>query len=110
MLKNMDKSILGIWVAHGEGRFKIEDKNICIPIQYIDYDNEITQNYPHNPNGSDLATAALCSENGRHLAMMPHPERCFLEWQKPIITKYDNLMSPWFLLFRNAYNWCCDNN
>ena len=42
-----------------------------------------TEAYPFNPNGSPDGIAALCSPDGRHLAMMPHPERCFLAWQLP---------------------------
>ena len=47
----------------------------------MDDDNIATAEYPYNPNGSPEGIAALCSPDGRHLAMMPHPERCFLKWQ-----------------------------
>ena len=49
--------------------------------RYVDDDNNATVEYPYNPNGSPEGIAALCSPDGRHLAMMPHPERCFLKWQ-----------------------------
>ena len=49
----------------------------------MDDANEPTEAYPFNPNGSPLGIAALCSDDGRHLAMMPHPERCFVSWQWP---------------------------
>lgn len=49
--------------------------------RYVDDSNTPTEAYPFNPNGSPDGIAALCSEDGRHLAMMPHPERCFLTWQ-----------------------------
>lgn len=52
-------------------------------LRYTNAAGAVTEQYPYNPNGSPLGIAALCSENGRHLAMMPHPERCFLTWQLP---------------------------
>jgi len=110
MLKNMKDSVLGIWVAHGEGRFLL-DKTIhsrSISMQYVDENNIITNNYPDNPNGSDMGIAGLCSSDGRHLAMMPHPERCFLDWQKPIANNGGEF-GPWFMMFKNAYLWCLNN-
>jgi len=96
LLRDMDSSQLGVWVAHGEGKFVFGDaveeqggflgaikKPVKPAIQYVDFNGKTTEEYPHNPNGSEYATAAVCSENGRHLAMMPHPERCFLKWQWP---------------------------
>ena len=65
--------------------------------------------YPFNPNNSKESTAAISSKNGRHLAMMPHPERSFLKWQVPWISKNCNIpsdYSPWFKMFTNAYEWC----
>jgi phosphoribosylformylglycinamidine synthase len=111
LLKGMNESIMGIWVAHGEGRF-VMDNDISsglIPIQYIDDDYGATEKYPHNPNGSMIGIAALCSKDGRHLSMMPHPERCFLNWQWPYgieDIKVHELYSPWMKMFINAYQWC----
>ena len=70
-LRSLAGSELGIWVAHGEGRFSLpyEESRYRIPVRYS-YDR-----YPANPNGSDYNAAALCSEDGRHLAIMPHLER-----------------------------------
>ena len=74
---------LGVWVAHGEGKahfpdpthlFKVEADNLA-PLRYVDEDNNPTETYPFNPNGSPNGIAALCSPDGRHLAMMPHHER-----------------------------------
>ncbi|CAD5113783.1 DgyrCDS2951 [Dimorphilus gyrociliatus] len=91
LLKDMEDSILGVYVSHGEGRFTYNDssalsnikrnKQLCM--QYVDAKCEPTMEYPLNPNGSREAVAGLSSENGRHLAVMPHPERCFLSWQWP---------------------------
>ncbi len=103
MLGSLANTRLGVWVAHGEGKFNFpyfKDK-YCIPISYS-YDR-----YPGNPNGSDWATAAVCSNNGRHLAMMPHLERAIFPWQWPEYPEYgkNNGVSPWFEAFINARNW-----
>lgn len=117
MLKNMEGSILGIWVAHGEGMAYFPDKAIMkkiidlgiAPVRYVNDSGEITESYPFNPNGSPEGIAALCSADGRHLAIMPHPERTFLKWQWPWMpeewrTTLD--ASPWLRLFQNAREWC----
>lgn len=123
LLKNLEENILGIWVQHGEGRLTlpnpehlqlIQSSNL-IPLTYVDDEGNSTEKYPMNPNGSPLGIAGLCSEDGRHLAMMPHPERCFLRWQwpyqpnewrnmNPLDDKQENIKaSPWIKLFQNAF-------
>uniref|UniRef100_A0A8D8VXN4 Phosphoribosylformylglycinamidine synthase n=1 Tax=Cacopsylla melanoneura TaxID=428564 RepID=A0A8D8VXN4_9HEMI len=118
MLRNMENSVLGVWIAHGEGRFAFKNHGVydhlershCLPIRYVDDSNKITEDYPMNPNGSPGGVAAICSPDGRHLAMMPHPERCYQSWQCPYpgfnpstpTPRY----TPWVLLFQNAYDWC----
>jgi phosphoribosylformylglycinamidine synthase len=115
-LKDMAGSVLGVWVAHGEGRFfcpdqaavkEIEHRNLA-PIRFADDSGMITEKYPSNPNGSPLGIAALCSPDGRHLAVMPHPERVFLRWQWPYWPREWRNMetSPWLKLFQNAREWC----
>jgi phosphoribosylformylglycinamidine synthase len=117
MLKGMEGSVLGIWVAHGEGRAYFPDEKILetvekeglAPVRYVDDNNEITMKYPFNPNGSIHGIAALCSSNGRHLAIMPHPERTFLKWQWPWMPedwRQDLKASPWLKMFQNAREWC----
>ena len=78
------------------------------PIRYVDDANAPTQAYPFNPNGSPHAIAALCSPDGRHLAMMPHPERCFLKWQAPWTPDgwQGHEAGPWLRLFQNAQAFC----
>ena len=117
MLKNMAGSSLGVWVAHGEGQAffpnsdilkRVQTENL-IPVSYVDDNNAPTQAYPFNPNGSPNGIAGLCSPNGRHLAMMPHPERAFLKWQwgwMPAQWKQDLQASPWLQMFQNARQWC----
>ena len=116
MLKGMENSVLGIWVAHGEGMAYFPDKemfNECefglAPIRYVDDESKITGAYPFNPNGSPAGIAALCSPDGRHLAMMPHPERAVLTWQwawLPEDLKKNLAASPWLTMFQNAREWC----
>ena len=120
MLRKLQNSVLGCWIAHGEGRFSFKngdvlkqlDSNKCIPMQYVDDKGHATETYPMNPNGSPHGIAAVCSEDGRHLAMMPHPERCSEMWQWPYIPKgfqvADNAC-PWQLMFNEAYAWCTEN-
>lgn len=116
LLSGMENSVLGIWVAHGEGRFycvdeatlrEIRDCDLA-PLRFVDSAGMITECYPSNPNGSSLGIAALCSTDGRHLAMMPHPERVFLRWQWPYWPKeWEGIeTSPWLRLFQNARKWC----
>ena len=103
MLKSLAGKKLGTWVAHGEGKFSMpeaEDQYL-IPMKYS------FENYPGNPNGSDFNTAAICSADGRHLAMMPHLERAIYPWQwghYPSDRKNDEI-TPWVEAFVNAKNW-----
>ncbi|KAJ1293891.1 hypothetical protein BS78_01G104000 [Paspalum vaginatum] len=118
MFKGMEGSTLGVWSAHGEGRAFFPDENVLAtvvksnlaPVRYCDDANNITEIYPFNPNGSPLGIAALCSPDGRHLAMMPHPERCFMMWQYPWYPKEWQVEksgpSPWMRMFQNAREWC----
>jgi phosphoribosylformylglycinamidine synthase len=111
-LQGMEGSVLGVWVAHGEGRLHVPDpvnldwivENRLAPIRYVDPSGGATTTYPYNPNGSPLGIAALSSPDGRHLAIMPHPERCFQLRQWPWVpADWSCDSSPWLRLFRNAY-------
>jgi phosphoribosylformylglycinamidine synthase len=116
MLQGMEDSVLGIWVAHGEGMAYFPDKNVfkeceygLAPVRYVDDGSKITESYPFNPNGSPAGIAGLCSPDGRHLAMMPHPERTVLTWQwgwMPGDLKKSLSASPWLTMFQNALTWC----
>ncbi|PNW79730.1 hypothetical protein CHLRE_08g364800v5 [Chlamydomonas reinhardtii] len=117
LLKGMEGMVAGVWAAHGEGQALFPDDAIkaevlaknLIPVKYVDADASPTEVYPANPNGSPMGIAGMCSENGRHLAMMPHPERCFLTWQLPYVPKELGLepkgAGPWLKLFQNAREW-----
>ncbi|KAA0188760.1 hypothetical protein HAZT_HAZT001752 [Hyalella azteca] len=124
-LKEMEDSILGVWVAHKEGRFeargdvKVEDyftKNL-VAIRYVGDDDEPTETYPMNPNGSPSNSPC-----GRHLALMPHPERCVLPWQWPYRGHFPEKTmtsqpegpeltdtAPWAKIFQNAFDWCTND-
>lgn len=103
MLQSLAGSRLGVWVAHGEGRFSMPYESSRYNLAgFYGYEG-----YPACPNGSDFNTAAICSDNGRHLAMMPHPERAILPWQwahYPSDRKSDEV-SPWIEAFVNARKW-----
>lgn len=117
MFKDMKNSNLGIWVAHGEGRLHLPNivvhqrmiDRMLVPLVFTDDDGNATEKYPFNPNGSPSGITALCDSSGRHLAMMPHPERSFLKWQWPWLPKeFDKkwVVSPWLKMFQNAREWC----
>jgi len=116
MLEGMQDLVFGIHVDHGEGRLHFPDPEIkrqvidqsLAPVVYVDDDSMPTTVYPFNPNGSPDGIAGLCSADGRHLAMMPHPERVFLPWQAHWLpVEMQNIeASPWLKMFSNAYDWC----
>ena len=119
MLKDLSELIFGIHVDHGEGKLHFPDQDIrnevirqnLVPLVYVDDNGMATEKYPFNPNGSADGFAGLCSPDGRHLAMMPHPERAFLPWQCHWLPQeMSNLqVSPWLQMFKNAYTWCMEN-
>ncbi len=103
MLGSLSGTKLGVWIAHGEGRFEFpyDEKQYHIVAKYS-YDG-----YPANPNGSPWAVAGVCSADGRHLAMMPHPERSIFPWQcgyYPADRLGDDV-TPWIEAFVNARRW-----
>lgn len=123
MLRGMEDSVIGVWVAHGEGLAYFPDDGIrkkaldegLAPLRYIDDGGNITERYPFNPNGSPGGITAFCSPDGRHLALMPHPERTFLKWQWGWMPeewrvgasgRFPLQASPWIRIFQNARAWC----
>ncbi len=93
----------GIWVAHGEGRF-----NLPLPLSRYNVVAKYSySSYPGNPNDSRYAIAGICSDDGRHLAMMPHLERAIFPWQcgfYPASHRNDEV-TPWIDAFINARKW-----
>ncbi|MDZ4714645.1 MAG: phosphoribosylformylglycinamidine synthase [Cytophagales bacterium] len=102
MLGSYAGARLGVWLAHGEGKFVLDivsDFSIAATYSYHEY--------PGNPNDSDGAIAALCSRDGRHLAMMPHLERSLFPWNWPYYSrsKQTDEIGPWIEAFVNAREW-----
>lgn len=103
MLGSLSGSKLGIWVAHGEGKFSLPEgeENYHIIAKYS------YNSYPGNPNGSDYSVAGICSKDGRHLAMMPHLERSIFPWQNAYYPykRHMDEVTPWIEAFVNAREW-----
>ena len=103
MFGSLSGDRLGIWVAHGEGKFDLplpEDAyNVVLKYTYDEY--------PGNPNGSRYSVAGIASADGRHLAMMPHLERAFYPWHNPCYPadRRDEDVTPWMEAFVNARRW-----
>ncbi len=106
MFGGLSGSRLGIWVAHGEGRFNLGGaagvKNFNIIAKYA------YRAYPGNPNGSDGAVAGIASPDGRHIAIMPHLERAIFPWQcgHYLRSRRNDAVTPWLAAFRAAAEWC----
>lgn len=104
MFGSLSGSKLGVWVAHGEGKFSLpyEESQYHVIAKYS------YEGYPANPNGSDYNTAGIASADGRHLAMMPHLERAIFPWQwahYPADRKNSDQITPWVEAFVNARKW-----
>ena len=104
MFRSLSSSKLGIWVAHGEGKFELpystDRYNVIARYNY--------NAYPANPNGSPEGIAGICSADGRHLAMMPHLERAIFPWQcayYPTDRRMSDEVTPWIEAFVNARRW-----
>jgi phosphoribosylformylglycinamidine synthase len=103
MLHSFEEARLGVWIAHGEGKFKLpgaaSDYKVAANYSY--------QEYPGNPNDSDFSVAALASNDGRHLAIMPHIERSLFPWNWPYYPseRKGDQVSPWIEAFSNALDW-----
>jgi phosphoribosylformylglycinamidine synthase len=103
MLRTLAGTRLGIWVAHGEGKFDLpmQEADYHIPVKYS------CDEYPGNPNGSGYTAAAICSPDGRHLAMMPHLERSLYphNWADYPAGREKDQVTPWLEAFVNAREW-----
>ncbi|MBW3469432.1 phosphoribosylformylglycinamidine synthase [Arthrospiribacter ruber] len=106
MFGSLSGQRLGVWVAHGEGKFSLpkEKSTYHIGMTYS------YQGYPGNPNGSDYSVAGIASSDGRHLAIMPHIERSLKPWNWPYYPaeRANEEISPWMEAFVNAYRWVAD--
>ncbi len=103
MLGSLEGSRLGIWTAHGEGKFNFPEGESAyhIPARFSYH------GYPGNPNGSRYDAACIASDDGRHLAIMPHLEDSVLPWQWAYYPedRRDDEVTPWIEAFHNAKTW-----
>lgn len=106
MFRTLDGAKLGVWIAHGEGKFSLpyDESHYNVALKY-NYGQ-----YPANPNGSDYAVAGISSADGRHLAIMPHIERAVKPWNWAYYPEQRcDEVTPWIEAFVNAKNWIIDN-
>ena len=75
--------VLSIPIAHGEGRFEIDDDRLDeleadnrVLFRYCDERGNVTPDA--NPNGSKHAVAGVLGERDTVAVLMPHPERASL--------------------------------
>lgn len=109
-LAGMGGSRLPIVTSHGEGRAlftSASDRDVLqdngqIAARFVDNFGVVTQHYPENPNGSELAIAALTNNDGRVLVSMPHPERVIRAVQHSWCPPEWHDDGGWLRLFRNA--------
>ncbi len=102
MLGSLAGTKLGIWSAHGEGKFSFpyEESRYNIVAKYA------YEGYPSSPNGSDFNTAMMVSDDGRHLVTMPHFERSIFPWNWAYYPKdRKDAVTPWIEGFVNARKW-----
>ena len=107
MFGSLSGDRLGIWVAHGEGKFSLP----CPQDQYNIVAKYAYDEYPGNPNGSSYSAAAIASWDGRHVAMMPHLERAIFPWQCGFYPRkrQNDDVTPWIEAFVNARRWIEDH-
>jgi phosphoribosylformylglycinamidine synthase len=107
MLRTYAGARLGVWLAHGEGRFRLPADQTIYQVTA----NYAYAEYPGNPNDSDFGVASLCSHDGRHLVLMPHIERSLFVWNWPYYPapRREDEISPWMEAFVNAREWVRGN-
>ena len=102
MLSTLEGATLGVWISHGEGKFKLPatENKYDIVAKYA------YEGYPANPNDSDYNTAMMCDKTGRHLVTMPHIERSIFPWHwANYADRAGDQVSPWIEAFVNARKW-----
>jgi len=106
MFNSLSGTRLGVWVAHKEGKFELEEGKKYNVAAYYSFEN-----YPGNPNDSPNSVAGLFSDDGRHMALMPHIERSLFPWNWPYYnrSKIEDEISPWIEAFANARDWVKKN-
>lgn len=106
--------IISLPVAHGEGKFVAENKNILDAIEknnqvIFRYTDALGKSavYPLNPNGAVNSIAGITNDKGNVFGLMPHPERFVYKWQHPCRSAVqENSENGWGLqIFKNAVNY-----
>ena len=116
--RDMAGSCLPVVVAHGEGRAEFADaqslaqirRDHLTALRFVDNYHQVTERYPHNPNGSPQGMTGLTTPDGRVLIVMPHPERVFRTVQNSWHPDEWGADSPWLRLFRNARLWVAEHS
>jgi phosphoribosylformylglycinamidine synthase len=87
---SVEKNLLTIPVAHGDGNYFADEKTLSeleennqIVFRYASTDGETSDEF--NPNGSVSNIAGIVNKENTILGMMPHPERCC----DPVLGKTD---------------------
>ncbi|MGQ0700184.1 MAG: phosphoribosylformylglycinamidine synthase [Panacagrimonas sp.] len=114
LFSGMAGSRLPIAVAHGEGRAEFRSGSHLetmqsagqIAMRFVDRAGDAATRYPANPNGSPAGITAVCNDDGRITALMPHPERTIHGltgswWPESSCGE----KTPWFRMFENARAW-----
>ena len=116
LLNDMENWIIPVASAHGEGRAHFSDNNLeeleksnQIAMRFIDSQENQSEKYPINPNGSPNGITGITAANGRVTIMMPHPERVFRKVQMSWCSKDWGEFSPWMQIFVNAKKFCDTN-
>ena len=116
LLNDMENWIIPVASAHGEGRAYFSDNNLeeleksnQIAMRFIDSQENQSEKYPINPNGSPNGITGITAANGRVTIMMPHPERVFRKVQMSWCSKDWGEFSPWMQIFVNAKKFCDTN-
>lgn len=78
-------------VRHGEGKLMLKDDKAAQAVRenrlgvmhYTDALGNETDEYPANPNGSEMNLAALTDPTGHIFGLMPHPEAALTVYNNP---------------------------
>ncbi len=107
--QGMEGTVLPIVNSHGEGRAcwsdPVSEEAAIVSACYVDSQQNPTEVYPLNPNGSHLGSTAFTSVDGRATIMMPHPERSWRSVQLSWVPSLLGNASPWARIFQNARIW-----
>ncbi|WP_243373537.1 phosphoribosylformylglycinamidine synthase subunit PurQ [Geotalea sp. SG265] len=106
-------------IRHGEGKFvvdcpetleRIVNGNLDVLVYSDPAYTSATMEFPLNPNGSVNGIAGICSESGRIMGLMPHPEAFVNRVQHPRWTREELPEDgDGLILFKNAADYVKKN-